>query len=74
MQDWQYDVIETYESIENVTWAFSKVAEYNYRKLFGLSKKEFNEEPVSDFIANAKIAQIYAQREKMEVENARSKG
>lgn len=39
------------------------VQEYHYRKLFGLSKKEMQEEPLDDVTINFKIAHFLSKKQ-----------
>lgn len=48
-------------------WANMRVAEYNYRKRFGLSKRQMDEEPWEDFYINQIISRVYAEVEEAEI-------
>ena len=39
-------------------WAKTKVAIFNYRKMFGLSYREAMQEPLDEFLINAKIEEL----------------
>lgn len=45
-------------------WAVEKVQAYEYRKTFGLSAKEFYEEPLDDYMTNMAIMGAINQIEK----------
>jgi len=61
--------------IENLlpeySWAKLKIAEFHYRKLFGLTKEEMDKELWEDFYVNREISKAIAEKEEAEIEMAK---
>jgi len=60
----------TYGDSDVVRWGINRIREYQYRKLFHLSKKQMMEEPLEDFNINITIEDLineYSERKSREV-------
>lgn len=69
---WLHDVKEVYGDEDVAHWALQALQEYQYRKIFGLSKKEMLQEPVKDFITNSRIHSLIKKAEERESKRAKS--
>lgn len=56
------------EPTDEQRWAINKIREFNYRRLFGLSKIDMDNEPYEDFIINNEIDRLYDERTRREAD------
>lgn len=71
---WEEDITQTYGSVDTVMWGFNTLQEYQYRKVFGLSKAEMLNEPLKDFIINSKIMTFVSELEERKIKEIDKKG
>lgn len=55
----------------NYSWATERLAEYQYRKIFKLSYKEYMDEPIESYKANSQIAKMINDKENRSVKKKR---
>ena len=57
-------------SKEEIQWAGDAIAQYQYRKLFGLSYEEYLQEPCDVVMANRQITNIIEQIRQREIKRS----
>lgn len=57
----------------NYAWAITKIQQRRYRKEFGLSFKEFREEPLNEYLVNLEIMNIENQIDDIRAKQAERK-